>query len=113
TALLLLVGCTAPQGGSTTAQTPVDCPCDRCPAMAGDRDSQSLAEERATWQQLQRPISVQFDDTPLREALDAWNEQAQVNMVVDWESLAEAGVEPDKPVRLSLTDMPAEVALKE
>jgi general secretion pathway protein D len=53
-------------------------------------------------QKLKTPVSLRFDKAPLHEVMDYLSRVADVNMHLDRQGLAAAGVEPSTPVTISL-----------
>lgn len=60
-----------------------------------------------TQRRLEQPISVNFDQTPLRDALEEIGTEAEVSIAVNWKDVEGAGVGPETPVTLHASDMPA------
>ncbi|MCC6679623.1 MAG: hypothetical protein IT445_01865 [Phycisphaeraceae bacterium] len=56
--------------------------------------------------------SLELNQTPLREAFEIWARQAGVPLVVAWQRLEEAGIDPDRPVSITLNRIPAATALR-
>lgn len=51
---------------------------------------------------LQQVLSVDFQETPLRQVIDTLRERSDGNIVVHWKSLQQAGIEDQAPITLSL-----------
>jgi hypothetical protein len=60
---------------------------------------------------LNKPITIDFKETPLRQAIDLMKEFSAINLVIDLPGLDEAGVDLDEPVTLALSDIPLKSAL--
>ncbi|MBX3449602.1 MAG: hypothetical protein KF777_08595 [Planctomycetaceae bacterium] len=60
---------------------------------------------------LERPISVNFDETPLNEALAILSEQIGATISIDQEALSDEGTAPDSPVSLLLSEKPLRVVM--
>ena len=58
---------------------------------------------------LDKPISVDFVDDPLKEVVARLIESRNLNLYVDWKDLKLAGIEPSTPIMLQL---PREISLK-
>lgn len=50
---------------------------------------------------------VSLQDQPVREAFAGWAETTGVPLVIDWEAMALAGVDPDRRITLELRQVPA------
>ncbi|MBY0588275.1 hypothetical protein K2X85_13945 [bacterium] len=61
---------------------------------------------------LTKPITIDFKETPLTQVVEILKEFVGVNVVLDLNGLDIAGVDPDEPVTLSLSDIPLKSALK-
>jgi uncharacterized membrane protein YgcG len=62
----------------------------------------------STQQLLNRQLeSVNFDQTPAREALERWSERTGVDLVINWNALDQAGFSPDTPITVRLNYAPA------
>jgi type II secretory pathway component GspD/PulD (secretin) len=72
------------------------------------KDPKTLEIER----RLREPISVNFDDTPLSEAVDYIAQMTGINVVLDTTALSEEGVAPTTPVKLTLKDAKLSSVLK-
>lgn len=66
-------------------------------------------EDRLLLSALDRPLTVDFLQTPLHEVVQQLAKSQNVNIIVNWNDLGRAGVKRDIPVDLSL---PREVSLK-
>lgn len=60
---------------------------------------------------LSRPITFEFEDTPLRDVMAFIKEYANINVILDPNGLAGVGVEPDQPVTLTLENVSLRSAL--
>ncbi len=56
--------------------------------------------------------SLELNQTPLREAFETWSRQAGVPLVIAWPRLEDAGIDPDRPVNITLNRIPAATALR-
>jgi general secretion pathway protein D len=56
---------------------------------------------------------VNFTDTPLVQAVDFLKDVNRVNVTVDWDDLADVGVDRERPISLSLRSIPLRTAFKE
>lgn len=56
--------------------------------------------------------SVNFQETPARQAFNWWARAADVPLVINWDQLNNEGVSPDTPVRLTLNGVSAQVVLR-
>jgi tetratricopeptide (TPR) repeat protein len=70
----------------------------------------SPSEEKIR-ESLRKPITIDFKETPLRQVIDILKEFVGTNIVLDLQGLDEAGVDPEEPITLSLTDIPLRSAL--
>lgn len=61
---------------------------------------------------LTQPISFNFQDTPLSDVIDFLKDFAGINVVIDVEGLADAGIEASEPITLQLDNVPLKSALK-
>ena len=62
---------------------------------------------------LARPINaVAFEAAPLREAFDIFRVRCSIDTHVNWAALETAGIKPDRPVSLTLREVPAETLLR-
>ncbi len=68
-------------------------------------------EDRSLWRQLDQPISVDFHQTELHEAIPRIARLAKVNIHVDWSVLESNAVVKDIPITFSLKDVPAATVL--
>lgn len=77
-------------------------------------DARTGEEVRATPQQLMRAttINADFDQMPVKLALEIWSDQTNVPLVLNWKALENAGIDPNTPITLKLDRVPAEVILK-
>lgn len=57
-------------------------------------------------------IPVKFEDNALADVLDFFQKVTQLNVNVDWQSLESVGVEREKPISLTLTNVPVRTALE-
>jgi RNA polymerase sigma factor (sigma-70 family) len=62
-------------------------------------------------EQLRKPISLNYKDTPLRAALDDVRNWSRVNIVIDRPALERAGLSADQPVTLRLESVSLRSAL--
>lgn len=62
---------------------------------------------------LKKVISVDFQDTPLINAVDLISESIGIPIRFDYQSLADEGIARDQQVSLQLPNVPAELVLKE
>lgn len=85
--------------------------CANQPAATTFNEFDSEADRR-TAARFDRLIDVEFDATPLTDAIAEVQRTTDTNVVVQWPALEAAGVEPDMPVRLSLRQVPARVVLQ-
>jgi type II secretory pathway component GspD/PulD (secretin)/tetratricopeptide (TPR) repeat protein len=70
-------------------------------------------ENRAAMSALEgRKIPVQFRNTPVSQALAYIGKTAGVDIDADWRSLQQIGVEPQTPVSMELSDLPAKDVLE-
>jgi hypothetical protein len=65
----------------------------------------------ATEEHLQRPVSVTFSNTPLRQVLDDLATVRGINIVIDEAALADQGANPDQPVTIKLEQVSLKSAL--
>jgi hypothetical protein len=72
------------------------------------KDPKTLEIER----RLNEPISVNFDDTPLSEAIDYIAQMTGINVVLDSTALAEEGIAPTTPIKLTIKDTKLKSVLK-
>ncbi len=56
--------------------------------------------------------SVNYDDTPLSEVLDDFRDKTGTNIVANWQSLANFGIDQTTPVNLNLRNVWAKLVLK-
>jgi hypothetical protein len=85
------------------------------PAVTGGKEGKSakkLATSREVEDKLALPLDVQFQDIPLRDALDFVQEATGVNLVVDKQGLAQNEVSLDVPINLRLKRVSARTALR-
>jgi tetratricopeptide (TPR) repeat protein len=61
---------------------------------------------------LAKPVSFDFKETPLSDVVRFVRDLTGVNVVLDAVALDAAGVDPEEPVTLALTDVPLKSALK-
>jgi general secretion pathway protein D len=61
---------------------------------------------------LTKPLTLDFREQPLQQVVDFIKDFTGVNVVLDLNGLDIAGVDPDEPVTLALTDIPLKSALK-
>ncbi len=80
---------------------------DRQYGLGGDSELNRLLDKPGTLSEFN------FDDEPLDRVINHLAEQAQVNMNVDWQDLALAGIERDAPVSIRLRDVSYRTALRE
>lgn len=76
--------------------------------LADDRSRYNPAEQ-AIERALREKVEVNFNETPLSEALDTLSRQTGINVFLDVEGLAAEGVTSDTPVTMNLTN---EISLK-
>jgi hypothetical protein len=60
---------------------------------------------------LDRPISIDFQQTPLRICLTKISDMTKLNLNMDENSMSEIGISPDNPVTLKLENVRAETVL--
>ena len=63
-------------------------------------------------QKLNEPLSIEFDDIPLNQAIDELVGQVQVDLRLDVGSLHDAGISERSPVSLKMTDRPLNSILR-
>jgi len=61
---------------------------------------------------LDYPISVNFQQTPLRNCIKQISELAQLKLSINESSMSESGISPDSPITLKLENVRAETVLK-
>lgn len=61
---------------------------------------------------LSRPITFEFDQTPLTDVLEFIHDFTGINVVPDQQGLQLAGIEPDHPITLNLRNVTLKSALK-
>lgn len=61
---------------------------------------------------LKHPVSVDFQETPLNEALKSLSEKVGTNILIDETALHDEGLSADTPISLSLTQKPLKTVLK-
>lgn len=76
-----------------------------------DLDEASPAEE-AIRRALSRPVSFDFQETPLFDVVEFFRNFADINVVLDKNGLQESAVEADTPITLQLEQVPLKSALK-
>ena len=70
-------------------------------------------EDRVAGPRLDRPVArFRFRDAPLSDVLDEFRRQSGVNVVVEWDDLADEGVRKETPVTVDLADLPASEVLR-
>lgn len=57
-------------------------------------------------------ISVDFNASPLADALESIQEQIEIPVVADWVVLRGVGIERDMPIDLAVSNEPAETVLR-
>ena len=62
--------------------------------------------------EMQKKISVSFEETPLRDVVVALRNTISMPIVVSHRSLAEAGVDPTTPISLEVDNLPVRSVLK-
>lgn len=77
--------------------------------FVGERGRQRSEKELEIERKLKTPVSFQFQDKPLSEALDQLTTQADINLHLDPQGLAEEGITSSTPVSLSVRN---EIMLK-
>ena len=68
--------------------------------------------ERRLEQALDKTVEISFTNSPLTEVVMFFADKLSVNVVLDAESLTEAGISTDSPVARHLSDITAQSALK-
>ena len=86
----------------------VSAPLDQIAALAPTKGPNPLA---AISQALRRPNSAEYPETPVREALADWANNAKVKLAFDAASLKAAGVTPGTPLSVNFSNMPADSVL--
>ena len=85
-------------------------------AASADHTMDAYAEDErtATPRQLLRETmtNVDLNEVPARLALDMWSVQTDVPMVINWNALEAAGIDPEAPITINLRRVPAVTALK-
>jgi len=80
-------------------------------AAEGHLDSQSIAPSDETGRKirtaLDRHIEFDFDDMPLKDAVDFLSENLQIPIVLSLKKLEEASISPDTPITRKLESDPA------
>jgi hypothetical protein len=61
---------------------------------------------RRVKKQLQKPISVNFDETPLKAVIARLRDKTGLNYYLNWTALDDAGVKPDQPITVKLRQSP-------
>lgn len=61
---------------------------------------------------LDRPISVDFQQTPLRNCITQISERTQLKLSINERAMSESGISPDSPITLKLENVRAETVLK-
>jgi type II secretory pathway component GspD/PulD (secretin) len=69
------------------------------------------SRERLIEQQLYKPVTLNFKDTPLSQVIQDLKEMSGVNVVADKSSLEEAGILMDKPLDLQVENISLKSAL--
>ncbi len=86
----------------------VSAPLDQIAALAPTKGPNPLA---AISQALRRPNSTEYAETPVREALADWANNAKVKLAFDAASLKAAGITPGTPLTVNFKSMPADSVL--
>jgi type II secretory pathway component HofQ len=78
-----------------------------------EADSQvaDLSIHDRTLLQLRESTNLEFQDSPVEEALDVIAQQHQLKYVLDRFALEAASIDPEQPVTISLSDVPLETAM--
>ena len=76
-----------------------------------DTGGDSEANRRVSLK-LRDPVPISFDANKLVNVIDYIRNTTGVNVFVNWAALEAAGVEPDAPITLQLSNVPAEQALR-
>lgn len=61
---------------------------------------------------LNKLVSVEFEETEMVNVLASFQEMLDLNVVVDWDTMLNEGIEPDTRITLVLRNVPVESALK-
>jgi hypothetical protein len=67
---------------------------------AAEEAPETSADDVWVEQKLKQSIRVDFDNTPLKDVVQAVHDQLSVPVFVNWPKLADAGLGPDSPVTL-------------
>ncbi len=78
-------------------------------SRAGRSKPGQSREDKLLLSALDRPVTVDFLQTPFNEVVQQLAKSQNVNIIVNWNDLARAGVKRDVPIDLSL---PREISLK-
>ncbi len=76
-----------------------------------DRGGDSEANRRVSLK-LRDPVPISFEANKLVNVIDYLRNTTGVNVFVNWAAIEAAGVEPDAPITLQLSNVPAEQALR-
>ena len=106
---LLMMGAKAPSTSPGKAKTK---PSQAKPAPAAPgRAETSIDQEARIRAVLTRPVTIGFNDCPLREVIDYVREYTSVNIILDPVGLDILSLDPETPVTLNLEQVPAKSVL--
>lgn len=74
-------------------------------------DREQLTNRRLQ-EKLDRKLTVEFDETPLEEVIEFFNDKLDDNVIIHRQTLNDEGVALDQPITLQLKDFPARKILK-
>jgi general secretion pathway protein D len=77
---------------------------------AGDNAATSEVNRRVQ-QSLSQDINVDFEANKLETSIDFIRQSTNVNTVINWTAMTNVGVEPDLPITLKISNVPASQAL--
>jgi type II secretory pathway component GspD/PulD (secretin) len=75
------------------------------------RLGRSTEKEKAIERQLSTPLSISFDNTPLKQVLDELRDYHGINIVTDKPALQEAGISEESPISIKLDRISLKSAL--
>jgi uncharacterized membrane protein YgcG len=77
-----------------------------------DQEAPSRARTSSTLQLLDKRIpETRFEEQPLEQVMEFIKNFTQMNVVVRWQILEDAGIERDKPITISVREVPLRVVL--
>jgi beta-lactamase regulating signal transducer with metallopeptidase domain len=104
-------------GGGFGGPPPAPTPASAAPATGGVtrrvEDGTTRGADVRAWQQLNNPLSVQFDGVQLTDVLDQISKEAGITIFVDWQRIEAANVSRDSAVTVHLREpLPADQVLE-